>query len=73
MAFFISFLTFSDRKRFCFKFTAKAISKYGLFICAIVGIFLLTEFLDLGLLAYVIELLVGAIALFIFKMITDAP
>lgn len=56
-------------KRFCFKFTAKAISKYGLFICAIVGIFLLTEFLHLGLLAYVIELLVGAIALFIFKMI----
>ena len=39
-------------KRFCFKFTAKAISKYVLFICAIVGIFLLTEFLHLGLLAY---------------------
>lgn len=56
-------------KMFHFRFSVKTISPYVMYIGFIIGIFFLFESLQIGNVALLIELVLGIIALFVFKMI----
>lgn len=56
-------------KMFHFQFSLKIVIPYVLFIGAIIGIFFLFESLQLGDVSLLLELFIGSISLFVFKMI----